>query len=279
MFERSNIAGMNFHYFRHSFERFLNDMVSLEIKAIELWAAMPHFSVEDVTIADARDMRGKIAERDLELICLTPEQCIYPINIASENSRIRDRSIAYFIRCIDLANELECPKLLVTPGWGYADQPADPAWERSRDALITLGRRAAGCGIELLLEPLAPSESNLVTTAAQLRQMLAEIDSSSVNAILDTNAMAVVDDTIESYNEAVGSRLRHVHLIDGTPEGHLAWGDGHLPLARYLRELSQIGYHGHLTFEFTTPAYWLDPLTPMKKSLAAFDAAVSASPT
>lgn len=277
MFERSDIAGMNFHYFRHSFERFPNDMVSLEIEAVELWAAMPHFSVEDVTLADARDMLRKITERDLKLICLTPEQCIYPINIASENSR--DRSIAYFIRCIDLASELECPKLLVTPGWGYADRPAGPAWERSGDALITLVRRAADCGIELRLEPLAPSESNLVTTAARWRQMLAEIGSPSVNAILDTNAMAVVDDTIESYNEAVGSRLTHVHLIDSTREGHLAWGDGHLPLARYLCELSQIGYRGHLTFEFTTSAYWLDPLTPMKKSLAAFGAAVSASPT
>jgi protein FrlC len=77
MIMRNKLAGMNFHYFRHSFEHFLDDMVSLDIQAIELWAAMPHFSVDDVTLEDARRMRRKIAERGLKLICLTPEQCIY----------------------------------------------------------------------------------------------------------------------------------------------------------------------------------------------------------
>jgi protein FrlC len=236
---------------------------------------MPHFSVDDVTLEDARRMRRKIAERGLKLICLTPEQCIYPINIASENDRIRDRSVGYFIRCIDLAVELDCPKLLVTPGWGYTDHPAEPAWERSRDGLSVLARRAESCGIQLLLEPLSPTESNLITTASQLRAMLDEISSPAMSAILDTNAMAVVNDTIASYSEAVGDRLAHVHLIDGTPEGHLAWGDGNLPLGTYLSDLQKIGYDGYMTFEFTTSAYWLDPLTPMKKSIAAVEEAAA----
>lgn len=275
MLTRNRIAGMNFHYFRHSFERFLDDMVALDIEAIELWAAMPHFPVDDSTLEDARRIGRQIRERGLALLCLTPEQCIYPINVASENGRLRDRSIAYFLRNLDFALELECPKLLVTPGWGYADQPREEAWKRSLDGLAAIARRAEATGIELLLEPLSPTESNIVTTAAELKTMIDAIGSPAVTAILDTNAMAVVGDSISAYHETLGGLLRHVHLIDGTPEGHLAWGDGNLDLRACLAALDGIGYDGFMTLEFTTPAYWLDPLAPMRKSIAAIEAALA----
>lgn len=53
------------------------------------------------------------------------------------------------------------------------------------------------------------------------------------------------------------------------PEGHLAWGDGTLPLAQHIRALEAGGYTGDYSFEFVSQAYWLDPRAPLERARAA----------
>ncbi|WP_166802500.1 sugar phosphate isomerase/epimerase family protein [Microvirga pakistanensis] len=266
--DTSRVCGMNFHYFRHPLTQFLNDAAALGLTKIEIWGASPHFYVEDKSLEAARRMKKAVRERSLEVVCFTPEQCIYPINIASEEETLRDRSIKYFLDCLNVCVEIESPYLLVTPGWGYANEDADPAWQRSSDALALIARRAEGLGVDLLLEPLTLTESNIINTASDLRRMMDEINSPAVKAILDTVAMAVAGETVADYVAAVGEKLAHVHLIDGDMDGsHLAWGDGTLPLEDYLQALEKADYKGCLSLEFTSPKYWLDPLPPMQKSL------------
>jgi protein FrlC len=163
---------------------------------------------------------------------------------------------------------MTCPRLLVTAGFGTLDEPRGGAWERARDSLATLARRAEREGLDLALEPLTVTESNLVTTTADLRRMMAEIGSPAISGVLDTNAMAVAGESVTDY-AAVPRGLSHVHLVDGLPDGHLAWGDGNLPLEQYLRDLGKADYSGPLTFEFTAPRYWLEPFVALQRSVEA----------
>lgn len=112
------VAGMNIHYSHYALEYFLNSMERLEMKNIELWGASPHYYIEDFPLTEAKTIRKKIEPRNLKLICFTPEQCIYSINIAAKESYIRERSINYFIKCIEASIELQSPMMLVTSGWG-----------------------------------------------------------------------------------------------------------------------------------------------------------------
>ncbi|MCA1286977.1 sugar phosphate isomerase/epimerase family protein [Salipiger bermudensis] len=265
----SRLAAMNIHYFRHSLTRFLDDAAALGFARIELWAGMPHLSLDDASATELRDVRRMIAARDLSLSCFTPEQCVYPINLASEHPGTARRSFDYFRRALHSAASLDCRQLLVTAGWGYADAPASDAWERARDQLGALADEAAREGVTLLLEPLSRTESNLITTSAELARMMAELASPQVAAILDLNAMAAAGETPADYLARFGDALRHVHVCDGTPEGHLAWGDGSLPLAQYVAELEAADYQGDYSFEFVSQAYWLDPRTPLESARAA----------
>lgn len=266
----SSLCGMNFHYFRNPLSRFLDDASAIGLSKIEIWGASPHFYIEDEPLEAARRLKDAIRKRELDLTCFTPEQCIYPINLASREDVIRNRSIRYFLDCLNVCVEMESPYLLITPGWGYVNEDAGAAWRRSADSLGLIARHAEKLGIELLLEPLTPTESNVINTAAQLRRMIDDIASPAVKAILDTVAMAVVGDTVDDYIEQVGAELRHVHLIDGDMDGsHLAWGDGSFPLNDYIRDLKAGGYVGALSLEFTSPRYWLDPLPPMRDSMKA----------
>lgn len=273
---REKLCGMNIHYVRHEFGRFLADMQALGLSQIELWAGMPHLCVEDADAAFLADLRARIADRGMTVTCVTPEQCVYPINLASDRAATRERSVRYFLRCLEICDTLEAGQLLVTPGWDYAGADPTVGWKRSRDALGRIAERAGELGLEILLEPLSHTETNLLTTSGDLRRMIDEIGSTAVSAILDLNAMAAAGERVADYTGTFGQRLRHVHLCDGTPEGHLAWGDGNLPLADHANELRAEGYRGTYAFEFTTQAYWLDPLPPLARSIRAFEAAIAA---
>ena len=266
------ITGSNFSYQHLPFDRFLDDMVELGRERVELWGIAPHLHVPQVSIEEARGIRRRLAERGLAVHCLTPEQVIYPVNVASPIAWLRESSIAMFRHAAELCLELEAPLLFLTPGRGFEDEPTDAAWRRSVDAIGEIAGHAASLGIDCVLEPLQRVESNLVNDSATIARMLDEIAAPNLGAALDTVAMATAGETVDDYFAALGGRIRHVHLIDGRPNGHLAWGDGELPLGEYLEALGRHGYDGCLTFEvFGDGSYAFDPWPAPDRCFAAVE--------
>jgi protein FrlC len=149
---QTHICGMNFHYFRHGLDRFLDDAETLGLPLVEIWGAAPHFYLGDRTLADARALGANIRARGMAIICFTPEQCVYPINLGSPQAELRDRSIRYFLESLEMSVEMGSPALLVTPGSGFADQPRSEAFERCVAGLQLLADRAGKLGQKLFLK-------------------------------------------------------------------------------------------------------------------------------
>ncbi|MEH7331220.1 TIM barrel protein [Neobacillus drentensis] len=265
--KRSQITGMNFHYLHYPLEYFLDAMVKFEFEQIELWGASPHLYVEDLPLAQVRQIKGEIDQRGLKVVCFTPEQCMYPINLAAKELVIRERSIAYFKKSVETAVELAAPMVLVTAGWGYRNESREEAWRRCRDSLEQLTAYASEQGVVLALEPLQKIESNLICTLPDLAEMLESIPSPYLKGMVDTIPLAVEGEELSSYFERLQEDFAHIHFIDGNPGGHLAWGDGNLPLEKYIGTLSEYNYEGALTLEFTASEYLLDPDAAIEKSL------------
>ncbi len=273
------ITGSNFAYQHLPFETFLDDMAALGRQKLELWGVAPHLHIPRLSNADARRIRGSVAARGLQTHCLTPEQVMYPVNVASPVAWLRNESIAMFRRAAELCAELGAQLLLVTPGRGYENEPVQAAWRRSVDAIGDIAGYAATLGVMCVLEPLQRVESNLVNDYRTLAAMTDEIGAANLGAVLDTVAMAVAGESVDDAFDALGARIRHVHLIDGRPAGHLAWGDGELPLAGYLAALDRRQYDGHLTFElFGDGSYARDPRSAVERCLAAVEAAAPPRP-
>ena len=76
-------TGSNFSYQHLPFDRFLDDMVELGRERVELWGIAPQLHVPQLSSDEARGIRRRIADRGLTVHCLTPEQVIYPVNVAS----------------------------------------------------------------------------------------------------------------------------------------------------------------------------------------------------
>ncbi|CAH1198798.1 Fructoselysine 3-epimerase [Paenibacillus plantiphilus] len=262
---RSQIAGMNENYRLFPLTYFLDSMVELEIEAIELWAGAPHLYIEDLQLAQVRDIRKQIESRGLKLICYTPEQCQYPFNIAAKEPQLHRRSMSYFMKSLEAAAELGTNLFQTVPGWGYFDEPMEEGWERARDSLAALTDRAGELGITIVLEPLERRGTNLITDLPSLRRMLEEIKSSHLKVIIDTCPMAAAGESFEDYFQTFGKDVKHIHFVDSL---HRAWGDGHFPLPAFLRDIDNYSYEGYLTLEICARSTFANPAEAVRQSLA-----------
>jgi protein FrlC len=268
----SQIAPMNIHYILYPLNTFLDSLVKFDVQAVELWGGSPHVPIDDLSLSQVSRIRMEIERRNLHIACFTPETCKYPINIAAEEAHIRERSVNYAIKSLDIAAELGAKLMQIVPGTGYYNKPVDEAWKRSKQSLEIIVEKAKSLGISLTLEPLLPRESNLINNKKMIQRMLEEINSPILGCNVDTVPMAEAGDSLEHYFTEMGERINHIHLCDGP--NHVAWGDGTLPLKQYLDDLARYDYKGYLGLEIYNSRYYLDPDRALKQALDQIRAAL-----
>ncbi|MEQ5778060.1 sugar phosphate isomerase/epimerase [Thalassospira sp. NFXS8] len=276
------LIGANFSFQHFPFEKVAEVLRDFGFKEIELWGITPHLDLFHGDDSRVKQVREILVEHGLSTWCYTPEQVIYPINIAAGDPVLRQKSIDLFYRAADIAADLGAKYLFLTSGRGFETDCIEKAWEHSAHAIGQIADHARRNGLRCLLEPLQRVETNLITDARGLERMLNEVSRGNIDVVLDTVGMATAGDTVSDYFEKFGDRLAHIQLVDGTPNGHLVWGDGNLPLGDYVTEIASFGYKGKISFEpFGNGSYALDPVTALSRNLQAispylYDCAVSA---
>lgn len=268
-----SVTGTNFGYHRVPITRWLDDMVALERRQLELWGVAQHVDLFDLNLSTVRQLRRQVAERGLRVACVTPEQIMYPVNFASDDPTIIARTQHMFRNAAELTAELGGDFVFVTPGWGWEDEPIGDAQQRAAAALHEFADYAARLGLRCVLEALQRHESNIGVGIDQLDAVLRAADAPALGIALDTVAMATSGETIADYFARFGDRVWHVHLVDGSPAGHRAWGDGTLPLETYLRELRDVGFDGLLTPEIFGVPYIFEPKRAHSSNLSTIRAA------
>lgn len=242
-------AAMNMVYNRYSFDYFLDSLDRIGVKNFELWAGAPHFCHFIQSLSDAENVRKKIEGRGFKIVCLTPEQVMYPHNIAAADRELRQFSLDYFHRYIDQAAQLGADKMLCCAGWGNYDEDYNEAWKRSVESLWSMAEHAGKVGITLAFEILGRFESNLVNDFESTKKMMEEIQVPCFKLCLDTVPMRTCGSTIETFFDAFPGRICHFHLTDGTPAGHVPCGKGEHPIGDYIAALERLGYDGYITLE------------------------------
>ena len=275
MLSLKQFSAMNILHGRFSLEYFLDSMQEIGFENIEFWGAAPHYNYMESQKEQHELIKKRFRERDLKMICFTPEQCIYPFNIAAKEDLLRRMSVDYFLRCIEDAAGFGSPKIMVTSGWGNFDEPAEEAWKRSVDSMSTLLVKAEKEGVQIVYEILQPDESNLVTDLKTLERMMKNFDSPHMACCVDTVPMCRAGETLEDYFRAFGDGIQHIHLNDGAPAGHLAWGDGTQNLEEHLQILNRHHYRGYLTFETCDGKFALHPNEAFRQNIGAVKKALA----
>jgi len=270
MLHKKQLIGANFSFQHYPFAFVAEQLHHMGFERMELWGCAPHLDLFHASDVRLKEVKNILADWQLEVHCFTPEQVLYPVNIASGDMAWREASVARFCQAADMAAELGCQYLFLTPGRGFENAPTGTAWEHAIQSLRRIADYAYSLGLSCLLEPLQRFESNIVNDVVSLERLWREINAENMDIVLDLVAMATAGDSVADYVARFGNRLAHLHIVDGTPSGHLVWGDGNLPLREWLEQLANANFTGTMTFEpFGDGRYALDPIHAWQRSLNA----------
>lgn len=252
-------AAMNMVYNKYSFSYFIDSLAKLEIKNFELWTGVPHICPFIRSLNRADEIRKVVECAGLNIVCVTPEQVLYPYNIASSNEELREASLQYFMDNIKITAQVGADKMLCCAGWGDYDGVREEAWKRSVDGLQRMVDCAKEQNVGLTFEVLCPTESNLVYDLATTKRMMGEIRDRQLGLCVDTVPVRLGGNTLKEYFAAFSNRISHVHLTDGVPMGHVPCGQGTHPVTEYLKTLSEVSYSGYITLEIGDTTWYDTP--------------------
>jgi sugar phosphate isomerase/epimerase len=101
-------------------------------------------------------------------------------------------------------------------------------------------------GVVVALEPLAPAETNFLTSAAEGAELANLVDSPTCRLHLDCKAMAAEDTPIPDLIHKYRKLMVHFHANDPNRQGP---GFGKLDFVPIMRALAEINYRGWISVE------------------------------
>lgn len=263
--KESQILTSNYPYYKYSLDYAFDSLNRMGAAAIEFYACYPHFHLDDVSFRDVKRITRKLIEHKLNVVCFTPEQCLYPVNIAALDVNARRRSMDVFRKSIQYGSEMGAEYVVVLAGYGTLDEDEDKAWARSVESLGILGDMAESYGVKLVLET-SPREYTTTHNSRDVVRMIRETGSAAVKGMIDTATLGYSGETMEQAIADLEGNLCHVHVADGTPNGHLALGEGTLDIPDMLKKLDDAAYSGPLSLEILNDRYVRDPHRAMEIS-------------
>jgi len=200
-------------------------------------------------------------------------------DLTHDDHRYRDESLNYIQQVVAICEKLGAT-VMVGPMYSAVGKRRQISasqkqreWERAVEGLSAAGKIAADYGVTLAIEPLNRFETDLINTAAQVKQLIRDIDLPSVRIHLDTFHMHIEEKNMYDAIVLAGDDLVYVDASEsdrGTP------GMGQVHWQEVRRALRDIGYQGDVVIESFTPecktiadaaAIWR-PLAPSQDELA-----------
>lgn len=254
-------------YQYYPLEYAFRDAARIGYDYIELWGGRPHAFAPDLKCGDLDIVRQLIHTYHMPVHVYTPEHNAYPYNYMIGNERQRQEAVDYLKTAIEMGAAMEAEYTLISTG--HAGYLADrkQIWDRLITTLGELTDYGEHVGEKLLLESLTGFETNVCTTASDIRAVLEEIDSPYLNGMCDIVVPFTGQEPVMNYFEKLGKKCAHLHLVDsdGSSETHLLPGDGNIPLSELLEEIAFGGYDKTATIELVT-AYIKEPYLYAKRA-------------
>ena len=233
---------------------FSSETIALFPKIKEYGYDAVEIPVEDPALIDIPVVADALASNGLKpIICgaFGPTR-----DLTHEDPKFHQTCFDYLDRCFDIAAQL---------GAGFVAGPMYSAvgkarlvspeqkkteWNLAVTNLRKVCERARVQGLEIAIETLNRFETDLINTAAELKQLITDINEPEAKALLDGFHMNIEEPSIEEAIRTVGDKLIHVQVSEnyrGTP------GTGQTNWAAWKRGLEAVNYKGTISIESFTP--------------------------
>lgn len=267
--DKKQYAAINETFRYYPFEYFLDVQKELGVESIELWVGPPHIVATESGHQLGKPYREMVEAHGMRVAACTLEYANWrQYYFCSHDPLARECAIAQHRQVIDFVAETGSEMLVLNCAGGIKDEPSALTFSRAVKALRILGDYAQEKGVVLAVESLPSNMANIINTANDLRELLAEVNHSAVKVCLNTEAMCCAGETIHQWFHTFGKDLVHIHFTDGRPSGRPVWGEGLFPLDCFLQEIRENKYSGYLGMNYAN--HYLDPAKAAEKNYKAF---------
>ncbi|MBI4601109.1 MAG: sugar phosphate isomerase/epimerase [Planctomycetes bacterium] len=236
--------------YRLPIEETIRRVARLGFDGIEIAPFNVAESVDEVPAARRREIREVAQGEGIEVVGLhwllvSPKG----LHLTTPDDAVRARTVRYLeslVRfCADLGGRLlvlGSPKQRnVAAGESHAAARA-----RAVEGLRAVADVCAERGVDLLLEPLNPAETNFLQTVEEAQALAGDIGRERVGYILDTKAMSGMPRGIIGTIREHGKGAGHFHANE---PGGLGPGMGEVAFGPILSALASSGYQGWVSTE------------------------------
>jgi len=171
-------------------------------------------------------------------------------NPSSSDIKIRTKAIQYVKDCVDMAQELGAPHIIVVPspvGKLNPETTIDEAWNNAVQSVREAGEYARLKNVNLAVEALNRYETYLVSNLTTALKFVKEVNIPSVKIMADLFHMNIEERNNVEALKSIASYLIHIHIADNTRE---AAGLGKTNFREVMSTLKDIKYNGPITMEF-----------------------------
>ncbi len=203
-----------------------------------------------LTEADATGIGETVRAAGLEVtglhwLLLKPEG----LHLTTPDDSMRGRTVAFVQHLARLCAAMGGEVLV----WGSpAQRSIDDSWNereataRAADAVRSICEVAGPLGVTVAMEPLPPSYTNFLSSAASGRAFVREVDHPACKLHLDVNAMSTEDAPIADVIRASAEELVYFHANDPCLLGP---GMGDVNYTPIRAALEDVGYDGWMSVE------------------------------
>ena len=207
-------------------------------------------SVTDISAADRVRIKDSAARAGIGISglhwVLVQVEGLY---LTSPDAAVRAKTGRYFVDLVECCADLGGTRIVVgSPKQRNILDGVAPeqAWVWATDVFRDAVKRAEDRGVVVCFEPLAPSETNFVNTAAEGIRFAEQFASPAMSVILDVKAMSSEDKPVPQIIRESAGKFQYFHANDRNLKGP-GFGDvDFVPIAAALRDA---GYDGTVSVE------------------------------
>jgi D-psicose/D-tagatose/L-ribulose 3-epimerase len=207
-------------------------------------------SVDDISAQRRSEIRAAAEKSGVEIVGLhwllaSPEG----LYITHPDEAIYQRTREYFRSLVQFCGDLGGQVMIigsplqrnVQEGWDR-----DECWKRMRDAFESSLDLAEKYGVYLCIESLSKEQTNIISTCAEARQMVAQIDHPNFRTMVDVCSGSTEEIPVPQLLRDSGEHLYHVHVNDANKRGP---GFGDTDFVSVLKTLKDLNYQRYVSVE------------------------------
>ncbi len=207
-------------------------------------------SVNEISASQRKDIRELAARHKIEItglhwLLVKPEG----LHLNHPDAAIRSRTARYFCDLADFCADIGGKVMVVGSPKQCSVQPGvshEQALEWTATTLRDAVKRAEDRGVTICFEPLSPTETNFINTAAEAIDFAQRFRSPNVKIMLDVKAMCSESKPIPQIIRESWPHFAHFHANDK----NLRWpGSGDVDFTPIVAALKEVAYDGFVSVE------------------------------